>query len=73
MDDGEDSGTEMPEERPAHRYLGLAEIETETLRLLLRAVDALKEAEKLTKDGLASDHMHNAAAEIRHAMRMVGG
>lgn len=50
----------------------LSGIEPGTLERLVCALGSLQEAQKATTDGLASDHMENAAREIRKAMRMVG-
>jgi hypothetical protein len=53
--------------------LRLSEVEPRTIEMLQIALAALKEADSITERGQASDHMHNAADEIRRAVRMVGG
>lgn len=59
--------------RLPHRDMPLSAIEVGTLARLVDALESLKDASEITKDGLASDHMHNAARQIRAAMRIVGG
>lgn len=53
--------------------LALVSIEPGTLERLVDALGSLRDAQLATDCGLASDHMENAAREVRKAMRMVGG
>lgn len=51
----------------------LNEIEIGPLESLLKALEALQNADHGTRNGIASDHCRNAAREIRLAMREIGG
>ena len=52
--------------------LALCSIEIDSLRHAIDALAALQNAQLSTIDGFASDHLQNAADEVRKAMKGMG-